>query len=153
MGSWNTFRWVILDFSSAHYSPLLDIGISNFSPSRSIFGYVHPAPASRPPQIVTPSGLRASYTTLTETRSPLQKSLPKRLSVLQLIWPAHYHFSMLIWCAKSVNLKTFLLFNLWLSFFKLVHYIATEAIGKARSPPRVKRTYKWLRLNSIDEFL
>jgi hypothetical protein len=27
--------------SSAHYSPLLDIGLSNFSPSRSIFGYLH----------------------------------------------------------------------------------------------------------------
>jgi hypothetical protein len=34
-------------------SPLLDIGLSNFSPSRSIFGYTHPAPASRPAQIVT----------------------------------------------------------------------------------------------------
>jgi hypothetical protein len=33
--------------SSALYSPLLDIGLSNFSPSRSIFGYWHPAPASR----------------------------------------------------------------------------------------------------------
>jgi hypothetical protein len=32
--------------SSAHYSPLLGIGISNFSPSRSIFGYSHSAPAS-----------------------------------------------------------------------------------------------------------
>jgi hypothetical protein len=32
--------------SSAHYSPLLHI--SNYSPSRSIFSYSHPAPASRP---------------------------------------------------------------------------------------------------------
>jgi hypothetical protein len=31
--------------SSAHYSPLLDIFLSNVSPSRSIFGYSHPAPA------------------------------------------------------------------------------------------------------------
>jgi hypothetical protein len=31
---------------------VLDIGLSNFSPSRSI--YSHPAPASRPAQIVTP---------------------------------------------------------------------------------------------------
>jgi hypothetical protein len=54
--------------SSAHYSPLLDKGHSNFSPSRSIFGYSCPA------QIVTPPGLRASYTTFTETRSPLQNS-------------------------------------------------------------------------------
>jgi hypothetical protein len=47
------------------------IGLSNFSPSRSIFGYSYPAPASRPEQIVTLPGLRASYTTFTETRSPL----------------------------------------------------------------------------------
>jgi hypothetical protein len=47
--------------SSAHYSPLLDISLSNFSPSRSILGYSYPAPASRPAQIVTPPGLRASY--------------------------------------------------------------------------------------------
>jgi hypothetical protein len=33
--------------SSAYYSPLLDIGLSNVSPSRSIFGYSHPAPARR----------------------------------------------------------------------------------------------------------
>jgi hypothetical protein len=60
--------------SSAHHSPLLDIGLSNFSPYRSIFDYSHPTPASRPAQIVTPPGLRASYTTFTETRSPLQYS-------------------------------------------------------------------------------
>jgi hypothetical protein len=57
--------------SSTHYSPLLDIGLSNRLPSRSIFGYSHPAHASRPTQIVTPPGLR-SYTTFTETQSPLQ---------------------------------------------------------------------------------
>jgi hypothetical protein len=33
--------------ASAYYSPLLDIGLSNVSPSRSIFGYSYPAPASR----------------------------------------------------------------------------------------------------------
>jgi hypothetical protein len=55
--------------SSAHCSPLLD-----YSPSRSIFGYSHPAPASRPAQIFTPPSLKASYTTFTETRSPLQNS-------------------------------------------------------------------------------
>jgi hypothetical protein len=38
------------------------------------FGYSHPAPASRPAQMVTPPGLRASYTTFTETRSPHQNS-------------------------------------------------------------------------------
>jgi hypothetical protein len=41
---------------------------------RSIFGYSHPAPDSRPVQIVTPPGLRASYTKFTETRSPIQNS-------------------------------------------------------------------------------
>jgi hypothetical protein len=60
--------------SSAHHSPLLDIGLSNFSLSRSILGYSHPAPASRSAQIVTPPGLKASYTTFTETRPPLQNS-------------------------------------------------------------------------------
>jgi hypothetical protein len=56
--------------SSAYYSPLLDIGLSNVS-----LDLRHPpAPASRPAQIVTPPGLRMSYTTFTETRSPLQNS-------------------------------------------------------------------------------
>jgi hypothetical protein len=39
--------------SSVYHSPLLDIGLSNISPSRLIFGYSHPAPASRLAQIVT----------------------------------------------------------------------------------------------------
>jgi hypothetical protein len=60
--------------SSAQYSPLLDIGLSNFSSSCSISGYSHPPPASRPAQIVTAPGLKTSYTTFTETRSPLQNS-------------------------------------------------------------------------------
>jgi hypothetical protein len=38
--------------SSAYYNPLLAIGLANIPPSRSIFGYSHPAPASRPAQIV-----------------------------------------------------------------------------------------------------
>jgi hypothetical protein len=58
----NTNRPSIL-ISSAHFSPLLDTGLLNFSPSRSIFGYSHPAPASRSAQIVTPPGPRPSYTT------------------------------------------------------------------------------------------
>jgi hypothetical protein len=65
--------------SSAHHSPLLDIGLSNCSPSRWIFGYSHLTPTSRSAQIVTPPGLRESHTTLTETRSPLQNlSTPSR---------------------------------------------------------------------------
>jgi hypothetical protein len=54
------------------FSPLQDIGLSNFSPSRSIFGYSYPVPASYPAQTVTPPGLKASYTTFTETRFALQ---------------------------------------------------------------------------------
>jgi hypothetical protein len=50
------------------------MGLSNFSPSRSNFGYSHPAAASRPTQIVTPPGPRTSHTTFTETRCPLQNS-------------------------------------------------------------------------------
>jgi hypothetical protein len=38
-----------LSSSLSDYSPLLDIGLSYFSPSRSILGYSHPA--SRPAQI------------------------------------------------------------------------------------------------------
>jgi hypothetical protein len=51
------------DVASHHHQP---------TTSRSIFGSSHPAPASRPAQIVTPPGLRESYTSFTETRSPLQ---------------------------------------------------------------------------------
>jgi hypothetical protein len=73
---WSVVMYVYMlsSSSSAHYSPLLDIGLSNLSPSRSILGYSHPAPASRPAQIVIPSGLRTSYTTFTETQSSLQNS-------------------------------------------------------------------------------
>jgi hypothetical protein len=49
--------------SSTYYIPVLDMGLSNLSPSRSICGYSHPTPTTRPAQIVTPPGLRASYTT------------------------------------------------------------------------------------------
>jgi hypothetical protein len=60
---------------SHHYHQhITPTALSNFSPSRSIFSYSHPAPASRPAQIVTPPGLRASFTTFTETWSPLQNS-------------------------------------------------------------------------------
>jgi hypothetical protein len=52
-------RLIIIIITPAHYSPLLEIGLSNFSLSRFIFGYSHPAPAIRPSQIVTSPGLRA----------------------------------------------------------------------------------------------
>jgi hypothetical protein len=52
---------ISLPQSTAGHRPL------HVSPSRSIFGHSHPAPASRPAQIFTPPGLRASYTTFTET--------------------------------------------------------------------------------------
>jgi hypothetical protein len=60
------FLHVICDTHHHHHyqptnSPLLDIGLLNFSPSHSIFGYSHPAHASRPMQIVTLPGLRVSY--------------------------------------------------------------------------------------------
>uniref|UniRef100_A0A2H1VJ45 SFRICE_034250 n=1 Tax=Spodoptera frugiperda TaxID=7108 RepID=A0A2H1VJ45_SPOFR len=61
--------------SSTYSSPLLDIGLPNCSPLCSITSDSHPAPASHPAQIVTPPRLGASYTTFTETRSPLQDSL------------------------------------------------------------------------------
>jgi hypothetical protein len=57
--------------SSAHNSPFLVIGLSNFSPFRSIFGYSHPAPSSRLAQIVNPPGLTSTFT---ETRSQHQNS-------------------------------------------------------------------------------
>jgi hypothetical protein len=74
-------RWFRHVDSSSHHSPLLDIGLSKCSLSRSIFGYSHPAFASHPEQIITPPGLRASYTTFTETRSPLQNSFTHRHSI------------------------------------------------------------------------
>jgi hypothetical protein len=40
------FIFISSSSSSAHYIPLLNIGLSNFSPSRSIFDYSHPAPAT-----------------------------------------------------------------------------------------------------------
>nr|XP_032523152.1 uncharacterized protein LOC116774514 [Danaus plexippus plexippus] len=60
--------------ASAYIGPLLNIGLSNCTPLRSIFGYSHPAPASHLAQIVTPPCLRTSYTTFAETRSPLKNS-------------------------------------------------------------------------------
>jgi hypothetical protein len=41
---------------SAHYSPVMDISLSNFSSFRSNSSYSYPAPASRPAQIVSPEG-------------------------------------------------------------------------------------------------
>jgi hypothetical protein len=38
----------IISSPSAHYNTLLDMGLSNCSPPRSIFGYSHPASACRP---------------------------------------------------------------------------------------------------------
>jgi hypothetical protein len=61
--------------SSAYHSPLLDIGLSNLSPSRSIFGYSHPPPASRPAQIVTPR-----YVYLDAVSTP------------ELVYPSGYRF-------------------------------------------------------------
>jgi hypothetical protein len=69
------FTKITSSSSSAHYSPLLDIGLSNCFPSHWIFDFSHPAPANRPAQIVTSPGLRVSYTTFIETWSPLQNSL------------------------------------------------------------------------------
>jgi hypothetical protein len=81
---------------------VLHIGLSNITPSHSIFGNTHPAPVNRLAQIVTPPGLRASNTMFTKTRSPFQNSFTPRLSVLRLIWPTHCHFSVLILCAPSL---------------------------------------------------
>jgi hypothetical protein len=53
---------------------MLEMVLSNASPSRSIFGYSHPAPVSRSAQIVTQLRLKASYITFTDMRSPLQNS-------------------------------------------------------------------------------
>jgi hypothetical protein len=70
-----------------------------------ISGYSHPASASRPAQIVTPF-LAWAYPTLRLPRRGLHSRprLPRWLSVLRLIGPAHCHFSMLIRCAMSVTL-------------------------------------------------
>jgi hypothetical protein len=53
---------------------VLDVVLSNPSPSRSFFGYSHPALANCPAQIVTLPGLWAFHTTFTETWFPLQNS-------------------------------------------------------------------------------
>jgi hypothetical protein len=69
------------------YSPLLDIGLSNVSPSRLILGYSHPAPASRRAQIVTPPGLSIFYTstqispnTSPKFASPLIQTTPRSVA-------------------------------------------------------------------------
>jgi hypothetical protein len=62
---------------------LLDIGLSNISQSRSILGYLHPAPAFRPAQIVT---TRHYSPTLRLPRRGLyfKTCLPQRLSVCKI---------------------------------------------------------------------
>jgi hypothetical protein len=85
---------------SAHYSPLLDIGLSNLAPSHSISGYSHPA-------VLRKSSLHLAWgrPTLRLPRRSLHSRtrLPQRLSLLRLIWPAHCHFRILIRCAMSVT--------------------------------------------------
>jgi hypothetical protein len=95
-------NWARVVSSSDHYNPLLDIGLSNFSPSRSIFGYSNPALNS----VLRKSSLHLACPTLRLPRRGLHSRtrLPQRLSVLQFIWSVHRHFSMLIRCAMSVTL-------------------------------------------------
>jgi hypothetical protein len=86
--------------SSTHYSPRLAIGLSNCSPSRSIFSYLHLVPASRSAQIITaPEGV-LHYVYL-DAVSISELVYP---SGLRLLWPTHCHFSMLVLCAMSVTL-------------------------------------------------
>jgi hypothetical protein len=104
---WSLRMWLIFAIKwwrhssslSGHDSLLLDVDLFNCSPSRSIFGYLHPAPVSRPAQIVIPPGLRASYTTFTETRSPLQNSFTSTVVGFTADLASHCHFSVLIRCA------------------------------------------------------
>jgi hypothetical protein len=71
--------------SSAHYSPLLGIGLSNFSPTRSIFGYSHTAPASRPAQIITSHSLQRPTLRLPRRSLQFRTLLHQRLLILRLI--------------------------------------------------------------------
>jgi hypothetical protein len=72
---WKIHRTNFYHWSSHHIiSPLQCTSPCNFSPSHSIFGYLHPTPASRLAHIIIPPDLRASYTSFTETRFPLQNS-------------------------------------------------------------------------------
>jgi hypothetical protein len=91
--------------SSAYHSPLLDVGLSNASPSRSIFGYSHPQLLSAVLRISSLHLARGRPTLRLPRRGLHSRTrLPQQLSVLRLIWPAHCHFSMLIRCAMSVTL-------------------------------------------------
>jgi hypothetical protein len=70
------------DLHHHHHQPTtVQCWTKAFSPSRSIFDYSHSAPVSRPAQIVTPPGLRESYTTFTETRSPIHLNLNQYIYV------------------------------------------------------------------------
>jgi hypothetical protein len=71
--------------SSAHYSPVLGIGLLLRKLSLHLAW-------GRPTLRLTRRGFHS------RTR------LPQRLSVLRLMWPAHCHFSMLMRCALTVTL-------------------------------------------------
>jgi hypothetical protein len=112
MSWYGAIYFMISSLSSAHYSPLLDIGISNSSPFCSIFGYFHPAPASHPAQIVTPSGRRASYTMFTETRSPLQNSFTPAVvdstADMASLLPLHFILQICL-CLRNLLIILFLI--------------------------------------------
>jgi hypothetical protein len=95
-----TYKCFII-INPAHYSPLLDIGLSNCSPSRSIFGYSHSS-CSSSYQPSCPS--RHSTLHLPKCGPHSRTRLPQRLSVIRLIWPAHCHFKVIIRCTMSLTL-------------------------------------------------
>jgi hypothetical protein len=70
--------------SSAYYSPLLVIGLSNVSTSRSIFGYSHPALASRPAQTANRHSTRPE--------GVLHYVYLDAVSTPELIYPNGYRF-------------------------------------------------------------
>jgi hypothetical protein len=90
--------------ASAHHSPLLDMGLSYFSPSRSIFGYSYPTPANHPAQSTLHLAWGRRTLRLPRRGLHARTRLLQRLSVLRMIRPAHCHSSMLIRCAISVTL-------------------------------------------------
>jgi hypothetical protein len=130
--------------SSAHHSPLLDISLSNFSPSRSIFGYSHPAPASR----LRKSSLYLAWghpTLCLPRRGLLSRTrLPQRYPVLRLNWSAHCHFSVLIRCAMSVTLVLW-----WITSFQIWSRRETSTfnlwISPAMSPYVTTGRTHWLK--------
>jgi hypothetical protein len=87
--------------SSAHHSPLLATGLSNCSPSCSIFGYYGIQLLSA---VLRKLSVHLAWgLTLRLPRRGLHSRtrLPQLTSVLRLIWPALCHFSMLIRYAMS----------------------------------------------------